>query len=93
MPPKGASAAGIDRVLSNRENSSQAISHASGVGEHSPTVAPIARLHALFMKQTDDDYFSESDQRRDGRCGSCVTGERFMLALAGRAFGQILFRL
>ncbi len=76
---EAAKAAGIDRVLSTGKLS-QAISHASGVGEHfADKAALIARLRSA-SGATNDDYFSERiTQRRDGRCGSCVTGERFML--------------
>ncbi|EAV1490105.1 UDP-N-acetylmuramoyl-tripeptide--D-alanyl-D-alanine ligase [Salmonella enterica] len=48
---EAAKAAGIDRVLSTGKLS-QAISHASGVGEHfADKAALIARLHALLQEQ------------------------------------------
>ncbi len=58
---EAAKAAGIDRALSTGKLS-QAISHASGVGEHfADKAALIARLHSA-SGATNDDYFMKGSR-------------------------------
>ncbi len=90
---EAAKAAGIDRVLSVGKQS-HAISTASGVGEHfADKTALITRLKSLIAEQQVITILVKGSRSAAMEEVVRALQENGHVSLAGRTFGQILFRL